>query len=77
MCDIEGYEYFALLGCQHLLNNNKIHKIIIEVHIRYLKEMQLRLDDITNLLVSYNYGIEIIERINDSIDRYHILAIKR
>jgi len=74
--DIEGYEYLALLGANNLLNNNKIHKIIIEVHIKYLKEMQLKLDDITELLESYDYTIEIIEHINDSIDRYHILAIR-
>lgn len=29
MMDIEGYEYFALLGANNLLNNNKIHKIIM------------------------------------------------
>ncbi len=76
MMDIEGYEYFALLGANNLLNNNKIHKIIMEVHTRYLKEMQLELDDIIESLESYNYTIEIIEHINDSIDRYHILAIR-
>jgi len=76
MMDIEGYEYFALLGASNLLNNNKIHKIIMEVHIKYLREMQLELDDITKLLESNGYIMKIIEHINDSIDRYHILAIK-
>ncbi len=74
--DIEGYEYFALLGCNYLLSNNRIYKIIMEVHVKYLKEMQLELDDITKLLTSYNYTIKTIDHINDSIDRYHILAIK-
>lgn len=46
--DIEGYEYYALLGCNQLLSNNHIYKIIMEIHIKYLKEMQLELDDIIN-----------------------------
>jgi FkbM family methyltransferase len=74
--DIEGYEYSALLGCNQLLSNNQIYKIIMEIHIKYLKEMQLELDDIIKLLKSYNYTIKIIDHINDSINRYHILAIK-
>jgi hypothetical protein len=48
----------------------------MEVHIKYLKEMQLELDDITKLLESNGYTMKIIEHINDSIDRYHILAIR-
>jgi FkbM family methyltransferase len=67
--DIEGYEYSALLGCNQLLSNNQIYKIIMEIHIKYLKEMQLELDDIIKLLKSYNYTIKIIDHINDSINR--------
>jgi len=74
--NIEGYEYLVLLGTRNLLNNNRIYKIIMEVYTKYLRGMQLELDDIIELLESYNYIREIIKHINDSIDRYHIITIR-
>lgn len=74
MMDIEGYEYNALLGCGRWIEEGKIDNIIVEVHTYFLQQLYKSFDDVLNVLKHYGYHIEIIDHINDSIDRYHIIA---
>lgn len=69
--DVEGFEYEVLCGCKDSFKQNKIKKIICEVHSSYLRAKGLDDDSIYNLLKQNGFSITVIEK---SKERPHILA---
>ena len=69
--DVEGFEYEVLCGCKDSFKQNKIKKIICEIHSSYLKSRGLDENLIYNLIKANGFSITVIEK---SEDRPHILA---
>tara|TARA_Y100000741_G_C18247319_1_gene555997 strand:- start:683 stop:1561 length:879 start_codon:yes stop_codon:yes gene_type:complete len=59
--DVEGFEYEVLLGCNDALKKNKIKKIIIELHPKYLKYKGIDEDLIYTFLRKYGFNIKKIQ----------------
>lgn len=70
--DIEGYEYFALLGMKQTLSEHIVRNIIIEVHPQFLKLHHLADEDIVHLLHLYGYSVKEISRLKTG--QYHLHA---
>ena len=70
--DVEGFEYEVLLGCLQSFKENKIKKILCEVHYKYLESKGKSEEIIYDLLHEHNFTItEISKR---TPNRIHILA---
>ena len=70
--DVEGFEHEVLLGCFQSFKENKIKKIICEVHYKYLESKGKSEKIIYDLLREHNFNITpISERASN---RVHILA---
>jgi len=70
--DVEGFEYEVLCGCKNSFKENKIKKIICEIHSSYLKMKGIDDESIYSLLKDNGFSIEFIER---TTTRSHIIAI--
>ena len=67
--DVEGFEYEVLLGCNESLKKNKIKKIIIELHPKYLKYKGINEDLIHTFLKKHGFVIKKIqEKLTAGID---------
>ena len=71
--DVEGFEYEVFLGCKKSFKQNKIKKIICEIHSTYLKNKGIDEKTIYSLLEKNNF---LIKNIQTSGDRTHILAVQ-
>jgi FkbM family methyltransferase len=72
--DVEGAEYFALIGMKNLLvSNNAPRKIFIEIHPTFLYEFKVTGEEIKNILESVGYK-EIFK--NQRGDQYHCIYRK-
>ena len=69
--DVEGFEYEVLLGCKNSFKENKIEKIICEIHLQYLEKKGLSKYSIFKLLEENGF---LINEINKKDTRTHILA---
>lgn len=79
--DVEGFEYEVLLGCNDALKKNKIKKIIIELHPKYLKYKGINEDLIYTFLKKHGFKIKKIQEkitagVSRGIQTSNILAIK-
>ena len=79
--DVEGFEYEVLLGCNDALKKNKIKKIIIELHPKYLKYKGINEDLIYTFLKKHGFKIKKIQEkitagVSSGIQTSNILAIK-
>ena len=67
--DVEGFEYEVLLGCNDALKKNKIKKIIIELHPKYLKYKGINEDLIYTFLKKHGFEIKKIqEKLTAGVD---------
>jgi len=67
--DVEGFEYEVLLGCNDTLKKNKIKKIIIELHPKYLKYKGINEDLIYTFLKKHGFEIKKIqEKLTAGVD---------
>jgi len=73
--DVEGFEYDVLLGCQIAFEQNKIQKIICEIHSDFLKAKNFDEKQIYTLLESNGFQIMKIQEIVDK-QTTNIIAIK-
>ena len=69
--DVEGFEHEVLLGCLQSFKENKIKKILCEVHFKYLESKGKSEEAIYDLLREHNFTITPISR---KSARVHILA---
>ena len=69
--DVEGFEHEVLLGCLQSFKENKIKKILCEVHFKYLESKGKSEEAIYDLLREHNFTITPISRKGA---RVHILA---
>ena len=69
--DVEGFEYEVLSGCKNSFKQNKIKKIICEIHSSYLKKKGLDEKMIYSLLKENGFSITVLDK---SKDLPHILA---
>ena len=70
--DVEGFEHEVLLGCLQSFKENKIKKILCEVHFKYLESKGKSEETIYDLLHEYNFTITQISK--RTPNRIHILA---
>jgi FkbM family methyltransferase len=70
--DIEGYEYFALLGMKQILSEHLVRNMIIEVHPYFLTRHHVSENDIAHLLHLHGYSVKEISRLNTG--QYHLHA---
>ncbi len=68
--DIEGYEYFALLGMKQILSQHLVRNMIIEVHPYFLTRHHVSDNDIAHLLHLHGYSVKEISRLKTG--QYHI-----
>jgi len=67
--DVEGFEYEVLLGCKDALKKDKIKKIIIELHPKYLKYKGINEDLIYTFLKKHGFEIKKIqEKLTAGVD---------
>jgi len=71
--DVEGSEYEVLLGCKKSFEENKIKKIICEIHPNFLAEKGLKEQEIHSLLEENGFHITTIEELKYKKTK-HILA---
>ena len=71
--DVEGFEYEVILGCLQSFKENKIKKIMCEVHYKYLESKGKSAKTIYDLLRKHNFIITLISE--PTSNRVHILAI--
>jgi len=71
--DVEGFEYDVLLGCKKSFKENKINKIICEIHINYLRKKGFNENKIYSLLKENRFSVKFIEKL-DSKGTIHVLA---
>jgi FkbM family methyltransferase len=60
--DIEGYEYFALMGMQRSLSAGIIKNLICEIHPAMLKENGITEDDVMSFLSNCGYNITYVDK---------------
>ncbi len=70
--DVEGFEYEVFCGCKNSFKQNKIKKIICEVHSSYLQKKGLDEKMIYSLLKENGFSITVLDT---SENRPHILAV--
>jgi hypothetical protein len=70
--DIEGYEYFALLGMNQILSEHLVRNMIIEVHPQFLAQHHVSDNDISYLLHFHGYSVKEISRLKTG--QYHLHA---
>ena len=70
--DVEGFEHEVLLGCLQSFKENKIKKILCEVHFKYLESKGKSEETIYDLLHEHNFTITQISK--RTAGRIHILA---
>jgi FkbM family methyltransferase len=70
--DIEGYEYFALLGMKQILSQHLIRNMIIEVHPHFLARHGISDNEIAHLLYLHGYSVKEILRLKTG--QYHLHA---
>lgn len=70
--DVEGFEHEVLLGCSQSFKENKIKKILCEVHFKYLESKGKSEKTIYDLLREHNFNITPIS--DRTSNRVHILA---
>jgi FkbM family methyltransferase len=70
--DIEGYEYYALLGMKQILSEHIVRNMIIEVHPQFLTRHHVSDNDISAILYSNGYSVEEISRVKTG--QYHLHA---
>ena len=70
--DIEGYEYYALLGMKQILSKHLVRNMIIEVHPQFLTRHHVSDNDISAILYSNGYSVEEISRVKTG--QYHLHA---
>ena len=70
--DIEGYEYYALLGMKQILSKHLVRNMIIEVHPQFLTRHHVSDNDISAILHSNGYSVEEISRVKTG--QYHLHA---
>ena len=73
--DVEGFEHEVLLGCLQSFKENKIKKIMCEVHYKYLESKRKSAETIYDLLREHNFTITQISE--PTPNRVHILAISK
>jgi len=73
--DVEGFEYEVILGCLQSFKENKIKKIMCEVHYKYLESKGKSAETIYDLLREHNFTITQISE--PTPNRVHILAISK
>ena len=73
--DVEGFEHEVLLGCLKSFKENKIKKIMCEVHYKYLESKGKSAEIIYDLLREHNFTITQISK--PTPNRVHILAISK
>jgi len=69
--DVEGFEYEVLCGCKNSFKENKIKKIICEIHPWFLKKKGLDKNSIYAFLKENGFSISVLD---SSEERPHILA---
>jgi len=69
--DVEGFEYEVLCGCKDSFKDNKIKKIICEIHSSYLQKKGLDEKMIYSLLKENGFSITVLDT---NVDRPHIMA---
>jgi FkbM family methyltransferase len=60
--DVEGADYWVLLGCKNYLLNRIIKNIYFEVNVQRMKELRIKESDIFNYLDSVNYNYSKISK---------------
>jgi FkbM family methyltransferase len=70
--DIEGYEYFALLGMNQILSQHLVRNMIIEVHPQFLAQHHVSDNDIDYLLHLHGYSVKRISHLKTG--QYHLHA---
>lgn len=73
--DVEGFEYEVLLGCETAFEQDKIRKIICEIHSDFLKAKNFDEKQIYTLLESHGFKITKIQEIIDK-QTTNIIATK-
>ena len=73
--DVEGFEYEVLVSCKESFNQNKIKKIICEIHLDYLKKKGIDKNKIYELLTNNGFSVSIIEDKPVLINKTHIMHI--
>ncbi len=69
--DVEGFEYEVLCGCKNSFKENKIKKIICEIHSKFLKKKGLDKNSIYAILKENGFSISALD---SNEERPHILA---
>lgn len=69
--DVEGFEYEVLLGCTRSFKQNKIKKIICEIHSKRLEYKGINENTIYSLLRENGFSIDLVEKNEKTA---HILA---
>jgi len=69
--DVEGFENEVLIGCKDSFKENKIKKIICEIHTSYLERRGIDEKTIYSLLKENGFSIRVLD---PSSDQPHILA---
>jgi len=69
--DVEGFEYEVLCGCKNSFKENKIKKIICEIHSLFLKKKGLDKNSIYDILKENGFSISVLD---SSEERPHVFA---
>lgn len=76
--DIEGYEYFALMGMQRSLSTGIIQNLICEIHPAMLKENGITEDDVMSFLSNCGYNITYLDKtVHYQPYRIHAILTKK
>ena len=79
--DVEGFEHEVLLGCENSLKQDKIKKIIVELHPGYLESKGKDEESIYSFLNQYGFTTKKIQEkitagVSSGVRTYNILASK-
>jgi len=79
--DVEGFEHEVLLGCENSLKQDKIKKIIVELHPQYLKSKGKDEALIYSFLKQHGFTTKKIQEkitagVSSGVRTYNILALK-
>ena len=73
--DVEGYEYFALLGKKQILSQHLVGNMIIEIHPHFLEHHHVSDNDIAHLLYLHGYSVKEISRLKTGQYHLHIISL--